>query len=365
MWSERRVIAAVTVTALTLAVGWSAPTREATPPPDRGISRVTPPTHAATDFPAGDEGYHTYDELMAELRTAATDHATIASVSTIGTSYEGRDLPLVKISDNVATDEPEPEVLFTCTLHAREHLTTEMCLRIVNRFTDGYGTDPKITGFVDNREIWVIPSLNPDGAEFDISGGEYQGWRKNRQPNADGSIGTDINRNFSFKWGCCHGSSTSPSADDYRGPTATSTPEAKALQDWVNSRVVNGAQQLKAHIDFHSFAELVLWPYGHTDAQVAEGMTQEEYTRFETIGTELAAANSYTPAKSSTLYVTDGDLNDWMWGTHKILSYCFEMYPSSGGLDGFYPPDETITPQTTRNDPAIDILLTHTTPQHP
>ncbi len=313
----------------------------------------------AADFPAGDEGYHTYAEVVAEIQAAASDHAAITALSSIGQSYEGRDLPIIKISDNAAADEDEPEVLFTCNMHAREHLTTEMCLRIVSRFTDGYGTDPTVTGFVDSREIYVIPTQNPDGAEFDISGGEYQGWRKNRQPNSDGTVGTDINRNFSYKWGCCGGSSGSPSSETYRGPSAASTPEVSAVQAFVDSRVVGGAQQIKAHIDFHTFSELVLWPFGHTYDQVTEGMTQEEYTRFQTIGEEMAGSNGYTPDQSSGLYITDGDINDWMWGQHKVLSYCFEMYPSGGGIDGFYPPDEDIAPQTQRNDGAVDILLTN------
>jgi len=314
---------------------------------------------SAADFPAGDEGYHTHDEMLAEISAAATDHAAIVSKSSIGSSFEGRDLPLLKISDNVGTDEAEPEVLFTCNMHAREHLTLEMCLHTIQRFTDGYGTDPTVTGFVDSREIYVIPQQNPDGAEFDISGGEYQGWRKNRQPNSDGSVGTDINRNFAYNWGCCGGSSGSPSSETYRGPSAVSTPEVAAVQAFVDSRVVGGVQQIKAHIDFHTFSELVLWPFGYTFDTVTDGMTQEEYQRFQDIGTQMAGSNGYTPMQSSGLYITDGDINDWMWGQHKVLSYCFEMYPSGGGIDGFYPPDEDIVPQTTRNDGAVDILLTN------
>lgn len=308
----------------------------------------------AGDFPAGDEGYHTYDEMMAALRAVAAAHPDITALSSIGDSYEGRVIPIIKISDNVATDEDEPEVLFTCNMHAREHLTTEMCLHIVDRLTSG-------SDFVDSREIYVVPSLNPDGSTYDISGGEYQGWRKNRQPNANGTIGTDPNRNFAYKWGCCGGSSGSPSAEDYRGPSAASAPEVAAIQAFVNSRVVGGVQQIKGHIDFHTFSELVLWPFGHTHDAVTEGMTQAEYNRFRSIGRQMAASNGYTPEQSSSLYVTDGDINDWMWGTHKVLSYCFEMYPTNGGIDGFYPPDEDIAPQTTRNDGAVDILLANAT----
>jgi carboxypeptidase T len=321
-----------------------------------GVSRS-----AAADFPAGDEGYHTYDEMVAALQSAVSSHPDITSLSSIGDSYEGRQIPIIKISDNAATDEDEPEVLFTCNMHAREHLTTEMCLHIVDRFTSGYGSDPTVTGFVDSREIYVVPSLNPDGSTYDISGGEYQGWRKNRQPNSDGTVGTDPNRNFPYLWGCCGGSSGSTSAEDYRGPSASSAPEVAAIEAFVNSRVVGGVQQIKGHIDFHTFSELVLWPFGHTNDTVTEGMTQEEYDRFQSIGKEMAASNGYTPDQSSGLYITDGDINDWMWGAQRVLSYCFEMYPSDGGIDGFYPPDEDIVPQTTRNDGAVDILLTNAT----
>lgn len=314
---------------------------------------------SVAEFPPGDEGYHTYDELTAEVQAAATDHAAIAQLSSLGTSFEGRDIKVLKISDNATTDEAEPEVLFTCNIHAREHLTTEMCLHIIQRFTDGYGTDPTVTEFVDGREIFVAPSLNPDGSEFDISGGQYQGWRKNRQPNADGTVGTDLNRNFSYKWGCCGGSSGVPSSETYRGASAGSSPEVAAVQNWADSRVIGGVQQITAHIDFHTFSELVLWPFGHTYDEVTEGMTQEEYARFQDIGTQMASSNGYTPDQSSGLYITDGDSIDYMWGQHKVLSYCFEMYPSGGGIDGFYPPDEDIVPQTTRNDGAVDILLTN------
>ena len=72
-------------------------------------------------------------------------------------AYEGRNLNLIKISDNVTTDENEPEVLFTCNQHAREHLTTEMCIHIVQRLTAGYATDSAIKKLVDGHEIYLIP----------------------------------------------------------------------------------------------------------------------------------------------------------------------------------------------------------------
>src|SRR5690606_37321069 len=76
--------------------------------------------------------------------------------------------------------------------------------------------------------------------------------------------GTDLNRNWGYKWGCCGGASDNPSSETYRGSAPFSAPETAALRDFVNSRVVDGTQQIKAAIDFHTYSELVLWPFGHT-----------------------------------------------------------------------------------------------------
>jgi len=318
-------------------------------PSGRPLTEAAP--GAVSDFPSADSGYHNYAETTTALQQTVSGFPSLAKLSSVGTSYEGRNLNMIKISDNVATDEAEPEVLFTCNQHAREHLTTEMCLHIVQRLTSGYATDAAIKKLVDGHEIYVIPNVNPDGSEYDISGGRYHSWRKNRQPAA-----TDTNRNWGYNWGCCGGSSGSTSSETYRGPAAFSAPETKAISAWVESRKIGGVQQIKTHIDFHTYAELVLWPFGYTYDVTAPGMTAAEAQKFKTLGQQMAATNGYTAEQSSGLYITDGDINDWMWGTQKILSYTFEMYPVSSS-PGFYPPDEAIVPQTTRNDKAVDLII--------
>ncbi|MBG0817274.1 zinc carboxypeptidase [Planomonospora sp. ID82291] len=317
------------------------------------IEEPPPPPTSLADFPPADSAYHNYAEMTAAVNRIVADHPTIARKISYGTSYEGRDLMAVKISDNVATDEDEPEVLFTHHQHAREHLTVEMALYIMNTLTDGYGSDGRITGLVNGREIWIMPDLNPDGGEYDIATGSYRSWRKNRQPNAgSSSVGTDMNRNWAYRWGCCGGSSTSPSSDTYRGPSAASAPEVRAVADWVNSRVVGGRQQIRSHIDWHTYSELILWPYGYTYDDTAPGLTQDDHAAYAALGRNMASTNGYTPEQASDLYITDGTIDDWMWGVHKIFSYTFEMYPT-GASPGFYPPDEQIGPQTSRNKEAV------------
>ncbi|MEU9165837.1 M14 family metallopeptidase [Streptomyces sp. NPDC048424] len=323
-------------------------------PPDRSLPGIAA---SPMDFPSADAKYHNYAEMNTEIDQRIAQYPGIMSKRVIGKSYQGRDLIAIKISDNVATDEAEPEVLFTHHQHAREHLTVEMALYLLKEFGSKYGTDSRVTNAVNGREIWIVPDLNPDGGEYDIATGSYRSWRKNRQPNSGSSyIGTDENRNWNYKWGCCGGSSSSKSSETYRGAAAESAPEVKVVSDFVRSRVIGGKQQIKAAIDFHTYSELVLWPFGWTYNDTAPGLTADDLAVYKKIGTSMAASNGYTPEQSSDLYITDGTIDDWLWGNQKIFAYTFEMYPESGG-GGFYPPDEVIDRETARNKDAVLQLL--------
>ncbi|QGZ50699.1 zinc carboxypeptidase [Streptomyces sp. QHH-9511] len=324
-------------------------------PPDRTVEGlgVTP-----LDFPSADSRYHNYAEMNTEIDQRLAQYPGIMNKRVIGKTYQGRDIVAIKISDNVATDESEPEVLFTHHQHAREHLTVEMALYLLRELGAGYGSDSRITNVVNSREIWIVPDLNPDGGEYDIASGSYRSWRKNRQPNSGSSyVGTDMNRNWNYKWGCCGGSSGSKSSETYRGTAPESAPEVKVVADFVRSRVVGGKQQIKAGIDFHTYSELVLWPYGWTTANTAPGMTQDDRDAFAAVGQKMAASNGYTAEQSSDLYITDGSIDDYLWGAQKIFGYTFEMYPASSSGGGFYPPDEVIERETSRNKDAVLQLL--------
>jgi carboxypeptidase T len=321
------------------------------------LAARAPAAGQARAFPPADSGYHDYAEMSAEVAAVANARPSLVRRFSVGRSYQGRELWAAKVSDNVATDEAEPEALFTCGQHAREHLTIEMCLYLLNELTSRYGSDSAITTTVNTREIYIVFNLNPDGSEYDIATGAYRSWRKNRQPNSGTSaVGTDLNRNWGYRWGCCGGSSGSPSSSTYRGPSAFSAPETRAVRDFVASRVVGGTQQLRVAIDFHTYSELVLWPYGYTYSNTATGMSADQYNTFATMGRAMAGTNGYTPEQASDLYIADGTLPDWAWGTHRVFAFTFEMYPRSSS-PGFYPPDEVIGRETSRNRAAVLYLL--------
>jgi hypothetical protein len=314
---------------------------------------------AAADFPPADSGYHDYAEVTAETLKVAGDYPSLVQRFSIGKSWDGLDIWALKVSDNVAVDETEPEVLFDANQHAREHLTAEMALYLLNELTGKYASDARIRAAVDSREIWIVPMVNPDGAEYDVSPGGYAGWRKNRQPNATGGIGTDLNRNWGWKWACCDGSSGDPSDEEFRGVSQFSAPETQALRDFVLSRRIGGVQQIKTSIDFHSYGELVMWPFAYTFDDTGPGMTLDQHDAFAALGQSMAQSNGFRPQQASDLYISDGNLRDWLWGSEGIFAFGFELYPglSSGSQSGFYPPDEVIPAQTSRNREAALRLI--------
>jgi carboxypeptidase T len=352
--------------ALILEVGHDYVLVEATAKEKREIERIVgrviakPTTEQAVilAFPPADSAYHDYAEMVAVIQQAEADHPAIFDLFSIGTSYEGRTIWAGKISDNVGMDENEPEVLFTHHQHAREHLTVEMALYTLKMLTDEYGTNGQITDLVNNREIWMVFDMNPDGGEYDIATGTYRSWRKNRQPNPGSQyVGTDLNRNWGYRWGCCGGSSGTTSSETYRGSAPFSAPETAVVRDFVNSRVINGKQQITVAIDFHTYSELILWPYGYTTTDVPADMTLDDRNAMATMGQAMAATNGYVPQQASDLYITDGTINDWLYAQHGILNYTFEMYPKTSSQGGFYPPDEVIPAETARNREAVLYLI--------
>jgi hypothetical protein len=208
---------------------------------------------------------------------------------------------------------------------------------------------------VNSREIYILFDVNPDGGEYDHSpSGYYVNWRKDRRPNeGSAEVGTDPNRNWSYQWGCCGGSSGDPSSRTYRGPYPFSSPETDAVRSFVESRVIGGEQQITALVSIHSYGEYVLWPYGYTFEDVPPDMTQDDHDVFVTIGQNMASLSDYQALQSGHWYITDGTCTDWMYGEHGIFGFVFELYPLSSSQGGFYPPDEVIPSETARNREAF------------
>src|SRR5262245_25584780 len=172
-------------------------------------------------------GYHTLAEVEAILDSFHTQFPALTTAKwSLGKSVENRDVWAIKISDHPGTDENEPEVRIDSLHHAREPVSMEMTLFFMDWLLTNYGTDPLATYLVDEREIYLVPIVNPDGYEYNRQTNPQGGglWRKNRRNNGGGSFGVDLNRNYSYQWGG-NGSSGDSNSETYRGPSPFSEPE--------------------------------------------------------------------------------------------------------------------------------------------
>ena len=288
------------------------------------------------DFPTEDTRFHNYNELMEELNHLAQEHADIVKIHNIGTTVEKRNIWAIHI--NTSQDELEkgqsnkPGIIYVGNHHAREHLSMEIPLMYA-QYLMSHRRDPRISSLLDSRDIWIVPMLNPDGVEFDIATANYKMWRKNRRKNANGTYGVDLNRNYGFGWGT-GGSSKDPSSDVYMGTSAFSEPETQAFRDFVNAHA-----NTKVLLSFHTFSELILYPWGGKHDPVPNN---EDRLTFETLAKTMAQWNHYTPEQASDLYIASGDTTDWAYGTHGIFAFTFELSPKSMYEGGFYPGQKVI-----------------------
>ncbi len=157
--------------------------------PSPGELLLNPPMYDGSKGVYNWDEYPTYDEYINMMNQFATDHPDICQVFSIGQSVDGRELMMAKISDNVETDEGEPQFLYTGQMHGDEVVTYIMFLRVIDYLLENYGTNDLVTELVDNLEIWINPLSNPDGTYAGGNNSIYGATRTNAN-------GVDLNRNY-------------------------------------------------------------------------------------------------------------------------------------------------------------------------
>ncbi|MBF0105617.1 MAG: zinc carboxypeptidase [Deltaproteobacteria bacterium] len=277
-------------------------------------------------FPEKDAVYHDYAETNQLLNDLVKERPDLVTLITIGQTVEGKKIYGLRFKQGAAV---KPGVVFVGSHHAREHLSTEIPLLLAQYLVKN-ADKPEIARLLSERDITIIPMLNADGAEYDIEGAKYHTWRKNRSQNKDGSKGVDLNRNYGYKWGG-KGSSGDPGSETYRGTSAFSEPEAKAFKEFVEAN-----PNIKIMLTYHTFSELILYPWGHTSSPIENA---KDHKIFRAMATKMAQWTGYTPQQSSDLYITTGDTTDWAYGALGIYAFTFELSPKTGWAGGFYPGD--------------------------
>lgn len=316
------------------------------------IVALTPPVAQGSDlWPAP---YKTYAQIESEILAVEAAHPDIVDVQSIGSSYEGRALYVVKISDNVLVDEGEPEVLIDALHHGNEHVTVAQALDTITALVDGYATDASIANLVDSTLTWVVVAMNPDGLDYDLSHVGGLNWRKNRQPTPGSrSIGTDLNRNYSAYWRCCSVSVRNPASRMYAGRARFSAPESSALRNFVSSRVLGGAQRIAIYLTLHAAGRYVAWPIFPRAAGIPVMTIDDRMTMSELVA-GMALRNDYGAERYSP---TGGASTDWMYHTYKVPSLLMEIGEYTGPVTRFYPNADAMASEVARNRPAILWLI--------
>jgi len=289
-------------------------------------------------------GYYTLSEVVTELDSMHLLYPELISAKrSIGTSLEGRDIWMLKISDNPDLEETEPQILYTAVHHAREVQSMATLVYYMYYLLENYGKDPLVTFLINHRELYFVPVVNPDGYYYNEqtnpSGGGL--WRKNRRDNGDGTWGVDLNRNYGYMWGYNnYGSSPDGSSNVYRGTGPFSEPETQAIRELCNDH------DFRLAFNFHSYWNWIFYPWLYNESAPPDLDLYVdllgEITRYNHYG--------YAPPQPSNGYQFNGNATDWMYGEQTEKNRIFSMTPEVGGSsDGFWPSQSRIYPLAREN----------------
>jgi carboxypeptidase T len=291
-------------------------------------------------------GYLTLNEAIAQLDSMVLLYPNLVQPKqTIGTTTEGRPIYMYKLSDNpLMSEAQEQKALFTALHHAREPQSMAQMVYYMWYLLENYSsTDSLVQHILNDRELFFIPILNPDGYAYneltDPSGGGM--WRKNRSSNAGGSYGVDLNRNYGFNWGYDNlGSSPDENSLVFRGASAFSEPETQTLRDFCLNT------DFKLILNYHSYGEWLIHPWSYAN------LITTDHSVFTNLADRLTTENNYIAGTcmQTLSYLANGGSDDWLYGEQTLKPKMFAFTPEVGSAtDGFWPAPSQIIPIAQQN----------------
>ena len=267
--------------------------------------------------------YFDPDEIATMLAQTAADHPDITHLFVIGTTFEGRDVWAIEISDNPGIAEDEPAFQLNAQHHSREVATSHIVMDAVDTLTDGYGVDPDVTQWVNNYKTVLVPMVNPDGVQyvFDVD----SLWRKNRQSYPPSCIGVDLNRNYAYRWGpdrC--GTSSTCSGTTYKGPSAASELETQTMVSLADD------YHFVMATSYHSSGRFIDYPYACSNGSAGDIMPEHDIVdeMMNGVADAIDAVDSvprytvYSPASAGAL---SGDDTSWYYAHMGVYSFIIEV----------------------------------------
>ncbi|KAI9585866.1 zinc carboxypeptidase-like [Glossina fuscipes] len=276
--------------------------------------------------------YPTLVEIYTWLDSIIEQNPKVVSSFHIGRSYEGRLIRGIKISFK----RGKKAIFIESNIHAREWITSATATYIIKELL--LSNKPDVRKMAESLDWYIVPVLNVDG--FDYSHEKDRTWRKSRRPVNDKSVGIDLNRNFSYRWGW---RKAGPSSVLYPGPHPESEPETRQLVDFINKGIPNGS--IVMYVALHAAAQCILCPWTHTRTppknykemmSVAKAFTEALAVRY---GTQYKCGSSAT-----ILQKFSGGSKDWAYAVKGIpLTFTIEL-PGRGTKSRFALPNKRILP---------------------
>ncbi|CAK1555706.1 unnamed protein product [Leptosia nina] len=290
--------------------------------------------------------YHRIEDIYGFLDYLAKTYPAIISVRSIGKSYEGRDLKVLRISNGQPSNRA---VFIDGGIHAREWISPATVTYFINRFAENFQDEDDD---IKNIDWYFLPVVNPDGYEYTHTADRL--WRKNRKPAiARQCYGTDLNRNFGYRWGG-KGSSSNPCSDIFRGSRMFSEPESKAVSEFIK----NAAANFTAYLTYHSYGQYILYPWGYDNAVPPDHKSLDDVGKAMATAIQQTGGSQYTVGSSSgVLYPAAGGSDDWAKG--QGIKYSFTIELSDTGRYGFILPTSFIEPVAKESLAGLRVLASY------
>lgn len=289
-----------------------------------GVSFLFANITSAQSYLVNPNQTYSYAKMVKDIEKLEQTYPDLIHVQIIGKSEYGRNLYAVSLGKGNAT------VFINGSHHAREWITTNVNLNMIDKYAHAYQKNGTIDGYnaksiLNNTTIWFVPMVNPDGVTLQQTGLKYfpkgdhaklikmnNGSRNFHRWKANGK-GIDLNRQYNARWYTLGGGS-SPTFKNYKGTSPESASETKALLTFVKE--INPEMA----ISYHSSGQIIFWKYGQTGSR---------YTRDRTYAKQLNKMTGYgliSPAR----YTGGGGFSDWFSTALKKPAYTIEVSPYVG-----------------------------------
>jgi hypothetical protein len=278
-----------------------------------GVTVLTPNVTGSYEANSADGQYLTYSQFRDTMATIAADNPSICKLETLGTSFRGRQLLAMKLSDHPLVHENEPALHFEGGIHGDEKIAWAVAFEMLKYMVSNYNTDTLVTRLVDTRELWLHPMYNPDG--YDTSPA--------RRYNGNN---VDLNRNWGWMWGW-----------EYRmGAAPFSEPENRAALNHILRH------PFVMFVSFHSGTEYISYPWSCTAQE-----TIPENRLIDFLSERYSIPNGYEYGQGSIgMYEINGSTKDYDYG-QGMMGWSIEVHYTKT------PPASEIDPTFAENKPAM------------